>query len=224
MPRETDATDSTVDRRSVLKAVGASAVAGVSFAGSASAARRPVPEALERVKAEFDDPVTARETVAERAGPLLDELAERGVLATASASAFPADDLRDPSEYSDATEGATVRGVHTDGEWDAEIATSTETDAHVVELVVRPNQDRSYAVVDPKDRDDSYRLTADPNGDVSVSSHCHYESQCLSYFQCDSGSSCQRQERHCCDSDGDGVEDDCTDWYNDGCCAIQYCG
>lgn len=224
MSREDDANDSTVNRRSVLRAVGASAVAGVSFAGGAAAERRPVPEELQRVKGQLDDPITARETVAEHADPLLDELAERDVLATASTAAFPSDQLLDPNEYSDATEGATVRGVRVDDEWDAEIATSTETADHVVELVVRPNRDRSYVLVDPKDGGDMYRITADANDEVSVSNHCHYETQCLSYFACESGSSCQQQERHCCDSDGDGSEDDCTDWYNDGCCAYQYCG
>lgn len=225
MSRETDANDSTVNRRSVLKAVGASAVAGVSLAGSAAAAPRPTPEELERVKAEFDDPVTAREAVAEQADVLLEELAERGVLATASASAFPSNELQRPDEYSDAAEGATVRGVRADGEWDVEVATSTETDAHAVELVVQPNRGRSYAIVAPKDADDTYRLTSDPDDDeVRVNNHCHYESQCLSYFACQSGSNCQRQERHCCDSNGDGDEDDCTSWYNDRCCAIQYCG
>lgn len=218
-----DDTNDSMDRRSVLKAVGASAVGGVAFSGSATADRRPVPEKLRRRKAEFEDPITARAAVAEHADVLLDELAERGVLATASAAAFPADELLTPAEYSGVTEGATVRGVQIDGEWDAEVVTSTETDSHAIELVVQPNRDRSYALVDPKDGGDTYRLTFDANGDVSVSNHCHHESRCLSYFACESGSNCQRQRRHCCDDDGDGTAENCTDWYNDRCCAIQYC-
>ena len=223
MSRGNDATDS-IDRRSVLKTIGASAVAGVAFAGSTTASSRPVPAELEQVKAEFDDSVTARAAVAEHADALLEELADRGVLAAGSAAAFPTGELLSPGEYSDVAEGATVRGARIDGEWDAEVATSVETDGHAVEIIVQPNRERSYALVDPKDGGDMYRLTSEQNGDVGVDNHCHDESQCLSYFQCDSGSSCQRQERHCCDDDGDGTEDNCTDWYNDGCCAIQYCG
>lgn len=222
MPHRNDANDS-MDRRSVLKAVGASAVGGVAFSGSAIASQHPAPERLTRIKARFADPVAARETVAEHADVLLDELADRGVLATASVSAFPAGELLTPGTYSHADEGATVRGARIDGEWDAEVATSTETESHTVELVVQPNRGRSYALVDPKDGGDTYRLTSDQTGDVSIETHCHYESQCLSYFACNSGSYCQRQERHCCDDDGDGVEDNCTDWYNDGCCMQQYC-
>lgn len=223
MSRENDANDS-IDRRSVLKAVGASAVAGVAFTGSATAGSRPVPAEVEQVKAEFEDPITARGTVAEHADALLNELADRGVLAAGSAAAFPTGELLSPGEYSDVTEGATVRGARIDGEWDAEVVTSTDTDDHVVEIIVQPNRERSYALVDPKGGGDMYRLTSEQNGDVGVDNHCHYESQCLSYFACSSGSSCQRQERHCCDDDGDGTEDNCTSWYNDSCCAIQYCG
>lgn len=225
MSRKDDANDSTVDRRSVLKAVGVSAVGGIALSGSATARRRPFPEEVQRVKAEFEDPASARDALADHADPILDELTERGVLRTASVSAFPADDLLAPREYSDVAEGATVRGVDVDGEWDAEVVASTETDAHAVELVVQPNRARSYALVDPKDGGDMYRLsTSQDDDEVSVSDHCHYESQCLSYFQCDSGTSCQRQERHCCDDDGDGNEDNCNSWYNDGCCATSYCG
>lgn len=223
MSRENDV-NGRIDRRSVLEAIGASAIAGVAFAGSATAGSRPVPAELKQAKAEFDDPITARAAVTEHADALLEELADRGVLTAGSAAAFPTGELLSPGEYSDVTEGATVRGARIDGEWDVEVATTTETGAHTVELIVQPNRDRSYALVDPNGDGDMYRLTSEQNGDVGVENHCHYESRCLSYFQCDSGSSCQRQERHCCDDDGDGTEDDCTDWYNDGCCATQYCG
>lgn len=224
MSRKDSANDSTVDRRSVLKAVGASAVGGVAFSGSTTASRRSMPESVKRTKAELADPTTVRRALGEHGETLLDELAGRGVLATASASAFPSAELLTPDEYSDAAEGATVRGVNVDGDWDAEIAASTETDAHAVELVVRPDRDQSYALVAPKDGGDMYRLASGPNDDeVTVSNHCHYESQCLSYMACESGSYCQRQERHCCDEDGDGVEDECNSWYNDGCCSQSYC-
>jgi hypothetical protein len=218
-----DRHDVRVKRRSVLKAIGASALASGTFVGSSAARRQAKPAELGRVKARYENPVVARAAVVERAGPLLEDLQERGVLASGSVSEFGLNELVSPNEYSDSTERATVRSVLIDGEWDAEIATSTETDAHTVELVVRPRRELSYALVDPKDGGDIYRLTLVGNDDVSVSTHCHYESKCLSWLACESGSNCQRQERHCCDDNGDGVEDDCTSWYNDGCCTLSSC-
>ncbi|WP_135853464.1 hypothetical protein [Halorussus salinus] len=205
MPRNDANRGSTgPDRRSVLKAVGASAVAGVAAAGNASAEGAVAD--LDRFERSFASPTRARRAVAEHADAVLAELTDRGYLDAADASAF------DLSPVGTDLEGASVMGVWLDGDATAQIEVARETATHEVRLVVRPHRDESYATARPLDGGDPITVR-DRDGDVSTSG-CWTESRCTC-DPCDLNS-CVYEERTCCDGLSDGV--DCGSWSDEGCC------
>ncbi|WP_276299738.1 hypothetical protein [Halorussus lipolyticus] len=205
MPRNDSNRGSTgPNRRSILKAVGASAVAGVAAAGNASAESAVAD--LDRFERSFASSHRAGWAVAEHAGTVVAELADRGYLDTADPSAF------DLSAVGTDREDASVMGVWLDGEATAQIETVRETATHEIRLVVRPHLDESYATAKPLDGGDPITVR-DEGGDVSTSG-CWTESRCTC-DPCDLNS-CVYEERTCCDGLSDGV--DCGSWSDSGCC------
>lgn len=206
MSRNDDTRGSTgPNRRSVLKAVGASAVAGVAAAGNASADEGPITD-LDRFEAEFAGTGRARWAVAEHADAVLAELADRGYLDTADSSAF------DLSAVGTDREDARATSVWLDGDPTAQIEATTETATHEVQLVVRPHLGESYATA--RRFDESDPITVRDSGDDVSTEGCWTESRCTC-DPCDLNS-CIYQERTCCDGLSGGV--DCGSWSDEGCC------
>lgn len=188
-----DQTDTT--RRRLLKSIGATGLAfGASGVASASVSRTRAAE----VRARFETADAVEQTLQDHATPVLSELADRGVIQSASAAAF---------DLSDAT-----LSVSDDG---AKIVATKETDAHEVTLEVRPDQSESVASVKPTGDESPFTLRSEAGDDVSTESHCYYEYDCTNYPCSSTSTEAVYLRRHCCEyTDGT----DCSSWEQDGCC------
>lgn len=206
MSRDNDSRGSTGPaRRSVLKAVGASAIAGVAVAGNASADDGPITD-LDEFEAEFADANRVRWAVTRHADALLAGLAERNLLTDSTGA-----------EFFDAAD-VTTTPIEIDGVTSGRITVSKEFESHSVELVVFPERERRFAYVH---RDAQTRKLRVEDGDVAVETacDCYYEYKCEGL--CPDGTAGyphQRYSRECCDCDNGTV---CDDWSADSgvCCA-----
>lgn len=188
--------DEGIDRRTVLKAVGTSAVAGIALSGNASAESVQHGE-IERVEAAYDDEVRARWALDAHAQPVLAALAEKGVLERESVTEL---------EFSERT----VKGLAKDGQATAQITAEAQTDDGHVEFFVRPETGRAYATVFGEEQ--TYTLESPAGRDVVTQDDCWYEHRCKANSNCTS-LNCVYQERYCCRGLG------CGAWQYDGCCA-----
>lgn len=186
--------DASTNRRTVLQAIGTGAtlVATSSLAGVAAGettGARPT-DAL------FRDDDRARATLSAYGGETLRELSAEGHLPEASADLFLGRGSDAPS-----TDRIHVRA---DGRTTDVTATRTFDD-RTVHLVVRPEIDRSFAVVDPEGGE---RFVVDARGDVGTEGYCWWESNCTDDCL---GGACPSAvfERECCDQGG---QTDCTSW------------
>lgn len=202
MSNDTTGNDSAnPTRRSVLKGIGASAVAGIAVTGTASA--KPIAE-ISRVEGAYDDTARARWAVAEHADPVLAELAANGVLDRGNVAELDFEDL-------------SVAAIVKDGTPTAQLETTTDVDGDEVEVLVRPETGRAYATV--RTDGDVYTVESAAGSDDVTTQDCTYEHRCLTDQYCSDGG-CQYQERACCDnlSSSEVGTADCGDWTNDGCC------
>lgn len=186
-----DATsDDTASRRAVLRAAGGAslAFAGVGVAGARHAN-------LADAAAGYRSTASQRAAVESYADGAVAALADRGVVDGLSAFDFA---------------DADAFGLRMDGEATAQVVASAETDAHEVDVVVRPHLGEAYATARRLDGGGGLTATQDDDG-VTVR-NCYTDHRCSSSECVDDIRFCQYEERQCCDYD------DCTAWSNDGCC------
>jgi hypothetical protein len=189
-----DQTDTT--RRRLLKSIGATGLAfGASGVASASVSDTRAAE----LRAQFGAADAVEEAFDAHGTPVLSELADRGVIQSASAAAF---------DLSDAT-----LSVSDDG---AKIVATKETPAHEVTVEVLPDESESAASVKPTGGESPFTLrSAAGDDDVSTEDHCYYEYDCTNYACSDQSNEAVYLKRHCCEyTDGT----DCSSWEQDGCC------
>jgi hypothetical protein len=188
-----------LDRRTVLKAIGASAAAtaGLAALTGGAAADAAAKQALADTYADEESLRTAFEA---HGGDLRDALVAEGVVS----SDFAFGDLeldvradRDGVEAA-ATDGlAAVTGAHVDGTTTAFGVASTSSDTHEVRLVVQPQRGEAYAFVEPHGSDDRVLVS----GDGVAPASCQYD-------RC----------KECCDTDTAAeYQYYCTDDYCENC-------
>lgn len=197
---------SDTTRRRLLKSIGATSLA---FGATGVASAREVPtKDLRRVDEAYQSPTRARWATAQYADPVLDELAERGLLERGSVTELD-------------FESVEVEGFYKDGETVAHVETTTEFEDAIVEFAVRPQTGRVYATVHTDDGD-VYTVERAAGSDDVTTQSCWYEHTCDTSQFCDSGNGCQKLESQCCDDgcvqSGIGTESCCGPWYDDGCC------
>ncbi|WP_276299740.1 hypothetical protein [Halorussus lipolyticus] len=189
-----DQTDTT--RRRLLKSIGATSLAlGATGVASASVSTTRADE----VRAQFEASDAIEEAFDAHAAPVLAELADRGVIRSASAAAF---------DLSDATLSVSDEG--------AKIVATKETDAHEVTVEVLPDKSESGASVKPTGDESPFTLRSAAGDDgVSTEDHCYYEYDCTNYPCSSTSNEAVYLKRHCCEyTDGT----DCSSWEQDGCC------
>lgn len=207
-------TDSDTTRRTMLRAIGASAAA-VSAAGFAANSVSATPAAsreMRRLEAAYRDPLRARWAVVQHAGPVLAELADRGVLERGTVDELDFDRLD-------------VRGLYVDGETTAQIVVRTETATGPLEIHVRPELGFARGTI--KDAGDGPLTVESDAKDDDVSTQvCWTESSCTA--ECDFNTAdCAYLERRCCNPciqsvDGPSTancETSCDSWSQEGCCS-----
>lgn len=190
-PEQTDTT-----RRRLLKSIGATGLA-LSATGGASASVSDTRAA--ELKAQYGAADAVEETFDAHATPVLAELADRGVIQSASAATF---------NLSDATLSVSDEG--------AKIVATKETDTHEVTVEVRPDQSGSAASVKPTGDATPFTLRSEAEDDgVSTEDHCYYEYDCTNYPCSSTSNEAVYLKRHCCEYT-DGTS--CSSWEQDGCC------
>lgn len=232
--------DNGINRRSVLRGFGAAAmsvsIVGTAAAESAESATTVETDAFrefasdvsnevdEETRAElvgrYDDPESVREEFA-AAGPVLEELAARGHLESASLSAFALDEVEADValEPSDAATRAGVTAVgHAEGAT-AHLTATTESADHRVALYRNPELDNTHAFVET----DEGRLVVHDMGDDEVtttSGDCAWEAVYCTNDICQTGdpASCTEEQHYCCY--GPNYERECSDvrWVCDCTC------
>ncbi|WP_247731024.1 hypothetical protein [Halovivax limisalsi] len=144
--------NTAIDRRSVLKRLGATGTAATALgAASASSAAAPATRGSVRpLPVERLDVERIYEAVA---GQLLTELFDAGLIDAASASALDTD----VAAVRGGRAGRGTFGLYIDdavGERSL-LATKTPTDGGVLTLYVQPERDLSYATLEPEEGDDT---------------------------------------------------------------------
>lgn len=204
--------DSKTTRRTVLRAVGAAAATGA-VAGMASPAAAENGASLAQLKqkeAQHMDPTRVSWSVAQHAGPTMAALADEGYLDSDSVDELPTDTVVAASEFGDVTEGAMVSAHHDDG-LTGLIVVETQTDTHRIDLVVQPENDRSYASVEPLGGGE--RVTVRPDRGVTTQGPCWYETKCR-YDECGTKLATY-WEYECCSQGG---STNCDPLYSTGDC------
>lgn len=190
-----DNNQNDIDRRSLLKGIGATATA-TAMVGTASAQSASISEfqseEREELEAEYT-PERSRKAVAQYANEVARQLADHGYVDRPTVNAFDLDTfyenetLLDPE---DEREGMAVTTIKEDGELTAHVMVSKTTDSHGIGLYVQPQLDRAYALVEALDGSESDVLTAAEEGafaqdEVSTSSHSGCElGHCCYHWQC----------------------------------------
>lgn len=199
-------THDELDRRSMLRAVGTSAITGIALTGNAAAQQRTTRKQLQQIRSTYDDPSAVEQAIRTTAGGLLSNLSERGLLSEGTVSELDVDD-------------ADVKTVHIDGIASARIGVTTTIDSHDLTVVVFPEAEQSRAYVDPADGE-AYGLTADGSVTTSNDCCCYNEYKCSDVL-CEDNPSLlypyQSYSRECCECPcgGDRV---CEDWEPNNCC------
>lgn len=232
--------DNDINRRSVLKGLGAAAMS-VSMVGTATATEATTAESTEPdAFREFARDVTTNvdaATQAELVGkyddvesvtaefeatePVLKELSARGYLESASLAEFALDDVAEDLmlEPANAATGAGVTAVeHPDGATAHLMATTRSTD-HRVALYRLPELDQTHAFVETGDG----TLIVHDTGDDGVSTtggDCAWEAVNCTGSICQTGSppTCTEEQAYCCY--GPNYERSCSDtrWRCDCTC------
>lgn len=152
--------DKQFDRRSVLKTIGSTAVAGIALgATSGSAAAIKTPHHLETA---YSDPTRLRFAFAQHGEGVRQTLIENGIVAEDfdfGDLTFGVDTSVNGLEAEAADHSATVTAHTVEGTMTAIGAVSTSTDTHDITLYVQPERDEAYAFVDPKNSDERFVAT-----------------------------------------------------------------
>lgn len=207
-------TSSETTRRSVLRAIGASATAGaaVALASNGASATATASREMRRLEAAYRDPIRARWALVQHARPVLAELADRGVLDRGTVDELGFDDMD-------------VTGLYLDGETTAQITVRTDTATGPLEIHVRPELGFARGTIEDTG-DGPLTVESNPSDDDVSTQVCWTETDCTS--SCDFGSdSCAYLERRCCnpclqstdDASTASCETSCDSWSQEGCCS-----
>ncbi|WP_135853537.1 hypothetical protein [Halorussus salinus] len=220
------------DRRSVLRGMGTAAMS-VSFFGTATAASARDADADETdpfhdfaadVSTDVDDPTrtelvgryadaeSLKAAFRDDADPILQTLADEGVLESATLSAFEFGEVREEDLLvpTDAASGAGVTAIeHADRGVSAHLMATTASEDHRVALYRQPELDNTYAKVET---DDGGFYVHDVGDGVTISADCGWERVYCSSSICQTGDppSCTEQQRYCCYGPNYETKD-CTD-------------
>lgn len=210
-----------IDRRSVLRGIGTTAMS-VSFVGTATAESRrdvesagtdPFHDFAAGVSTDVDeatqadlvdryaDPESVKAAFRGDADPILEALVAEEYLESATLSAFEFGEVR-TDEYLAPTDAATGVGVmaieHDEEGASAYLMATTDSADHRVALYRQPELDNTYAVVESEEGEQTF--VHDLDGDVSISADCGWEHvTCYTNSICSTyPTTCTEHQRYCC--------------------------
>lgn len=182
-----------VNRRDVLKTVGAGALASLGAGAASGATPDPAAvdaDALREQEAMFSDADSIAAAVDSHATAVLETLVDRGVLTEASAAAF------EPARVHADAYADEVMGLHTAAGPTAQIHLQRETDDATVDLYVRPGDEVAEASV-RLGEESGFTVESDGD-DVTVQGDCWTSYTCYDNYPCYDGG-CIYEKTVCCD-------------------------
>lgn len=214
------------DRRSVLKAIGAAGTSSVAIGGVAGATGddRHSEESIDRlreVKQRYQNQSQIRQAVALHATDLLKELNERNLLPHQSVQELDVGKPLTKNEFHDVQEGVNVLGLFQDLEETptAHILVRRQHNDNNVLIVVRPEAEEAYAVINNGSDSQRYILSSDSTTDsVYTASPCYTNGVCIV-----TENWCTELHTYCCDGycyTGETTGDTCV---YEQCCYSHCC-
>jgi len=234
-----NASETTAERRPVLKRLAISIGSALGLAGTATADSdgrgAEIQRKTEAAMEGYETPSSVNTALIEHATGLLTQLGSTEFSGPITSEDFRATDVnmqKAPAEV-DPAEGTYVTASKYDGTFSAHISIIRKTSTHVLRLNVRPQLDQSFAtiktrdgetiaVVDPRIDDDSSEMTGESD-DVSIKKVCGSDGH-----TCPPGSCCfncgRLQVKHtktCCKYSDGSVS--CSEEPIDSCCDPVTC-
>ena len=167
-----------VNRRTLLKGIGAAVAVSSGASSSVAAADGPNSQYTPEVHRYVEDaytPSVIRETVEEQATDVITALAESGYIEAASTDEFDLDTYYEDKSLvrpEDRDEGTSVTTLVRDGKLTAHVMVSKNTPSHDIALYVQPEIDRSYAIIRSK-TESNKEIVLDPKvGETTVEPNC----------------------------------------------------
>lgn len=186
---------SRLNRRNLLRAMSTTAAAsGLSLVGTGAAGGPTRPEAI----AEYGDRETMAEKFERHGGQVLEELADRSILESASPDALPLQKFDEGTTGlepdSEDVSGITVVS-ESDGPNQPLLMAAKNTADHTVRVFVKPETDESYAFVRPKGDDPSFVIK--PSMEPTVLRQVTTEDHCDDQDDVICGTRCQENKYNC---------------------------
>lgn len=205
-----------IDRRTVLKRIGATATVGAGLASTTGSATATMREKTQLVN-QHHDTQSVRSVFARHGEDLRAKLVDRGFIT----EDFEFESL--PVELDSEVTGldptakdarAGVTAIHEDGVTTALATLSASSATHEIALFVQPERDKAYALVEPKSGDDRVLVSESGISPTGCSyqtcgSCCDEDYSTLKTYDCDSNcENCEVVDTDCgcedCDCDTDG--------------------
>lgn len=195
-------------RRGFLKGVFSTFIAVTGFSSSSTAEGINRDELLTAARTYYSEEAI-RDEIREHADGLLDELAKRGYLDQPAVNELPVGSLLSAEAYANAAEGAMVFAIQSDERPAPRIElTKRLSKKQKLIIVVRPEEERAYAIVKPTDQAPTFGDAAgetittqddDCPGCYDIDCSCYVG--CSPYDNCTCYTVCQTN-CDCCYTDG----------------------
>lgn len=178
-----DETNQTRNRRGILSTVSGFVTLlplGTRLVRAESSSEEERLAEQRRILKRYDSPEKARDAIQNHGSELLVALANEGLLGSGSVSDLDVESLWNPAEFATSEEGAKVSGATVDGTPTAHIQVAKRTATRRVVLIVQPEADRSYAIIE--DRGSDSQIVTAANGVVEPVDYCVASNHCVADF------------------------------------------
>lgn len=189
---ELDQSTDSINRRGVLKTLGAAS--GTAFVATRQASavgsdlsRWERKERAEEVREKYSDVATIRHALKEHTAEFIRGLYEEGYLSEAGLAQFKLDRVRTLEEVLDEGEGVTVDSrAAGNGEFEADITLHASTQNGEIEIHTVPGTGRVFAIENPRDKDERTPITQTTDGPAPAI-ECTTKEECVYTGSCGSG-------------------------------------
>lgn len=182
----------TINRRSVVKALGAASGTAFVAASQASAVESELTrqERKERAKEareareKYSDIATVRSALREHTSEFIQGLYEEGFLSEPGFSQFKLNGFSTPEEVLDEGEGVTVNSLPTgNGGFKVDITLHTSTQNGEIEIHTVPKTGRTFAIENPRDKEQRTPIKQTADG-PSTEEFCESSRECVATDAC----------------------------------------
>lgn len=178
-----------INRRSVVKALGAASGTAFVAASQVSAVesdltRQERKERAKEAREKFSDRATVRSALREHTSEFIQGLYKEGYLPESGLSQFKLDGFSTPEEVLDKSEGVTVNSLPTEnGDFKVDITLHTSTQNGEIEIHTIPKTGRTFAIENPRDEELRTPIKQTADG-PSTEDYCQSKTECVETYAC----------------------------------------